>query len=744
MKRLSLAALSLTVLLAACQQQSTVVNPRPPVTSSPTQAGGIPTPDIDPARIILDPNSGAQYVSDQLVVGLGGLDSTTLAAQLGATVIDRLPQLDAVVLHLSDGSALQKARQLNEEGRVTFAAPQQIMQMEPYTKSIREPALSPLAVNQVFDALPQYALDSEHLNAKAAWDAGFTGRGVTVGVIDDPVDVSHPDLRANWAGKAYDPKADKTYTTVQSWLDAIDAFGSVPMPVDNQVDENIEHGTAVTSTIAAARDGRGVVGVAPDAKYLTAAMFQPGSVGSAGVAKAILWMVDNGAKVLNNSWGGAGFDPLIKAAMDYALERNVTVVVSAGNESREYYQRPALFAGVIPSAALAVNNTKASFSSFGRHISVAAPGTDILMASPLFINDDGTRKSGATPPDGSGYVLMSGTSFSGPYTAATAALILGAHPELDPYQVRRLMEETADGSVGENPNGFDRGTGYGRIQLGELAQRLQSGPMPAKGGALKVLVQFKKTDGTFVTQTQPSDVIIEKDGENGAIYGAQTNAKGLVQFAAMAPGTYTLRVGGPDLKADTALKERGSYTGKVTITSGTTLADAEPIVVTLDKGFYEPPPPVVDPYEPNDSLETATQISIGMRTQPALIYRESCSSSCTPVNGDVDFYKFSGTAGQTVEVALFDKYHPTEKIGNMWGVIYIRDSTGNLLKDSAGKVIQPGIVDNKFTVKLPTDGTYYLQAGTYLHLNPTQGEKPYTGGFTNSKDNKYFIELKLK
>ena len=86
MKRLSLAALSLTVLLAACQQQSTVVNPRPPVTSSPTQAGGIPTPDIDSARIILDPNSGAQYVSDQLVVGLGGLDSTTLAAQLGIVV----------------------------------------------------------------------------------------------------------------------------------------------------------------------------------------------------------------------------------------------------------------------------------------------------------------------------------------------------------------------------------------------------------------------------------------------------------------------------------------------------------------------------------------------------------------------------------------------------------------------------------------------------------------------------------
>lgn len=743
MKRLSLAALSLTLLLAACQQPAvSTPTATQPASTAPAPAGTQPTPAIDPSRVVTDPSSGNKYVSNQLVVALDGLNAEALAARLGGRVIDRIPQLDVAVFELPGDDALATARLLGEEGRVRFAAPQQVQEMEPYTRrdaGAELSALRPQSVNQVFDELPQYALDSEHLNAKAAWDAGYTGQGVTVGVIDDPVDVSHPDLRPNWGGKAYDPKADKVYTTVQSWIDAIDAFGTVTQPVDNKVDTNIDHGTAVTSTIAAARDGKGVVGVAPDARYFTAAMFQPGSVGSAGVAKAILWMTDNGAKVINNSWGGAGYDPLIKLAMDYALARNVTVVVSAGNESREYYQRPSLYAGMIPSAALAINNTKASFSTFGRHISVAAPGSDVLMTVPLFINADGTRKSGVTPPGGSGYALMSGTSFSGPYTSGTAALILGARPDLDPYQVRRLMEETADGSIGENPNGFDKGTGYGRIDLGALTKRLQNGPMPEKGGALKIQVQFLKPDGTTTVLTQPSDVIIEKDGENGAIYGAQTDSKGQAQFLAMAPGEYTIRVGGPDLTADATATARGTYTGKVTITSGTTAATAETVTVTLDKGYVAP---VVDAYEPNDTMATAAPITVGTRTETSMLYKDTCASSCTAANGDVDYFKFEGKAGQKLNITIYDKYHPTAPIGNVWAVVYIRDASGVTLKDSLGKALKPNTLTNVLTATLPTDGTYYLQVGTYSHLNPTSGEQPYTGTFINSKANLFALEIK--
>lgn len=730
MKRFTLAAVGLTVLLAACQH----TNPSP--APQPIQTGQHPTPAADTGKIVTD-ELGQPYVSNQLVVALAGQDAQAVASRVGGRLIDQIPQLDVVVIELPQNNAREAARLLTDEGQVQFAEPQRIWQPEPYTKRAAGPEMGALSVNQVFDELPQYALDSEHLNAKPAWDEGYTGKGVLVGVIDDPVDISHPDLRPNWGGKAYDPKKDKAYDTVQGWIDAIDGFDGV---VDGKVDDSIEHGTAVASTIAAAKDGKGIVGVAPEVKFLPAAMFQPGSVGTAGVAKALLWLTDNGVHVINNSWGGAGYDPIIKMAMDYALARNVTIVVSAGNESREYYQRPALFAGVIPSAALAVNNDKAGFSTFGRHISVAAPGSDVLMTAPLFINEDGTRKTGVTPPDGSGYTLMSGTSFSGPYTSGVAALILQANPSLDPYQVRRLMEETADGSIGSNPNGFDRGTGYGRIDVGKLTERLKSGNMPEKGGTLRVQVQFKTPTGEATVIPQPSDVILEKDGgPDSPIYGAQTDAKGMANFLAMAPGEYTIRVGGPDLKENGGT-ERGTYVGKVTIQSGTTLKDAEIVTIILDKGYVAP---IVDTTEPNDSIETAAPIAFGERTPTALIYNEKCGASCPSADGDVDFYKFEGQAGKTIVLTIFDKYHPKEPIGNMWGVVYIRDAKGVTLKNSLGDAIKSGY-DNTLTVTLPQTGTYYLQVGTYSHLNPTKGEKPYKGTFVNAKTNKYILELQEK
>lgn len=287
-----------------------------------------------------------------------------------------------------------------------YAAAQLVQRREaPVTKD----QLGEQAAKQVFDQLPQYALDANHMNAQPAWDAGYTGKGVKVAVIDDPADISHPDLRPNWAGKAFDPATNTTYTSVQSWIDWLDRLDG---KFDQKVNESIDHGTAVASTISSAKDGKGIVGVAPDSKFLPAAIFQPGYVGDYLVARSVIWSVNQGAQVLNNSWGGLGYSPLVKQALDYALERNVTVVVSAGNSYREEWRNPAQLPGVIASAALDINNEKSGFSTYGRHISVAAPGVDVLLASALFINEDGTRKSGYTAEGGSGYQLISGTSFS--------------------------------------------------------------------------------------------------------------------------------------------------------------------------------------------------------------------------------------------------------------------------------------------------------------------------------------------
>ena len=67
----------------------------------------------------------------------------------------------------------------------------------------------------------------------------------------------------------------------------------------------------------------------------------------------------------------------------------------------------------------------------------------------------------------------------------------------------------------------------------------------------------------------------------------------------------------------------------------------------------------------------------------------------------------------------------------------IRDS-------SIGNPLKPNILTNVLSVTLPTDGTYYLQAGTNSHLSPTKGEQPYTGLFSNSRNNLYALEIKAQ
>ncbi|MCH1927786.1 S8 family serine peptidase, partial [Shewanella sp. C31] len=91
-----------------------------------------------------------------------------------------------------------------------------------------------------------------------------------------------------------------------------------------------------------------------------------------------------------------------KEAFDYALANGVVVVASAGNSYKDEVRTPAGYPGIIASAAADGNRNKTSFSTYGRHISSAAPGLDVLLANPTWL--------------GGGYGLISGTSFSGPYT----------------------------------------------------------------------------------------------------------------------------------------------------------------------------------------------------------------------------------------------------------------------------------------------------------------------------------------
>lgn len=549
MKRYPLIGLvGLAATLAACSG---------PVSQTP-RPGGPGTPVT---------NEGLRYFQGQVVVGYQDDGALREAVRrLGAVEMERIPELRAALLQVR-GDALEASRSLEGLPGIRYAEPHLAQVTPPKDDPVERPssALHTLGnpPDQILDGLPQYALDPRHLAAEEAWDRGFEGEGVVVAIIDDAADVTHPDLAQNWAGLAYDPVTNTTYRDRQGWLGFI---GNNP---------NIYHGTFVASAVSALRNGEGIAGLAPRAKFLPVAIFQPNYVGDFPTARGIVWAVNAGAQVLNNSWGGLGYGHLVKEAFDYALARGVVVVASAGNSFKDEVRTPAGYPGIIASAAADGNRNKTRFSTFGRHISSAAPGLDVLLANPTWL--------------GGGYGLISGTSFSGPYTAAAAALVKAVCPGATPYQVRRALETTTwEGQ-------FSREKGWGHLHAGQLAELLSRGcgALPPPGSVVKVEVEYFHEGVTYPGRS--ADVILRGRGlrpgdptDPTPVYWARTNAQGEAWFYEIAPGEYEIYVAGADLVLTGGQpEERGTFVGTLTATPGSSPINPDFKRVRLNA----PPPP---------------------------------------------------------------------------------------------------------------------------------------------------------
>ena len=169
--------------------------------------------------------------------------------------------------------------------------------------------------------------------------------------------------------------------------------------------------------------------------------------------------------VENLSLGGPGYAQQIKDAVDFALQSGVLVIASSGNDGKSTVLFPAGYPGVMAVGASTPANGRATFSTYGPHLSVIAPGVDIYSTIP-----------------GASYTLMSGTSMAAPHVAGVAALILALSPGLTPTQVRSQIERTAT-HLGSSA--FDPQFGWGLVNaaaaLGALA--------PNNYGQVQITVQ---------------------------------------------------------------------------------------------------------------------------------------------------------------------------------------------------------------------------------------------------------------
>ena len=252
------------------------------------------------------------------------------------------------------------------------------------------------------------------------------GAGVTVAVIDSGSG-PHPDLDANM-------EVGRTI------IDSIESAG-----MRDVSDEG--HGTHVAGIIAAAADnGVGGAGVAPQVRILPIRTLEPNGEGTArDVSKAVRFAVDAGAKVINLSLGrNSEYTPLT-SAIQYAVDRNVLVVAAAGNYGADSGPVwPAASDLTLAVTAVDRTNNVTSFDQRGDYIDLAAPGTSILSTAR---ND---------------YAFQSGTSMAAAFVSGAAALLFAAQPSITAAQVRDILQRTAT-DIGSP--GRDTTFGYGLVNL---------------------------------------------------------------------------------------------------------------------------------------------------------------------------------------------------------------------------------------------------------------------------------------
>ena len=224
------------------------------------------------------------------------------------------------------------------------------------------------------------------------------------------------------------------------------------------------HGTFVAGVIGAAADnGVGVAGIAFPAPLVVAKVVDAdGELPLDAEVAAIKWAADQGAKVINLSFGGVRdpfdtkrdtYSPLEQNAIDYAVRKGAVVVAAVGNGPQSprtpwpYAHYPAALPHVLGVSAVTETGAVPPFSNRDAvYNDIAAPGQNILSTVPRSMTADrpSCPDQGYSPCGTPEFRDSVGTSFAAPQVAAAAALVLSVRPDLRPEQVTALLERTAD------------------------------------------------------------------------------------------------------------------------------------------------------------------------------------------------------------------------------------------------------------------------------------------------------------
>ena len=356
----------------------------------------------------------------QLVVKLKGRtlpQSLLRQTKGGPRVTGKIQQLRTLVVDLAPGmNPAHALAELRKDAAVAYAEPAQLVELE---KEINDPK-----------AGDQYSL--KVTSTDLAWDVQEGDIKTVVAIVDSGIDMGHPDLKN---------KLVDTSNVLDNDKNARDDHG---------------HGTHCAGIAAAiSNNNEGIAGVAPGVGLMAVKVLDARGRGSdATIAQGVVYAADNGAKVISMSLGLYKRSKVLEDALQYAQDKDVLLVASAGNNNAENDpvskpHLPSTHPGVVEVAATDDRDQKARFSNWGKTVSVAAPGVQILSTLPTY--SVGRDRN---------YGLMSGTSMAAPFVAGLAGLVRSQYPNLTQAQVKAKIEAASD-DLGNK--GFDLQFGHGRV-----------------------------------------------------------------------------------------------------------------------------------------------------------------------------------------------------------------------------------------------------------------------------------------
>ncbi len=383
---------------------------------------------------VADHGAGRAATSQYIVGFRAGVAASTRASVAAAHAAHVLParlgQIRAELV-ITDAAG---ARSLAADPRVRYVEPNGLLHADSLPSSPTDPLFNQLwglrNTGQTVNGTAGTA--GADIGAVQAWQHGTGSSSVIVADIDSGMLTSHPDLAANvWVNPGENCtgcRSDGVDNDGNGYVDDWQGWDFVNE--DNRPDDQAGHGTHTAGTIGATGDnGIGVIGVDPHVSLMPLKFISANGTGTnADAIQAILYAADNGARVINSSWGGGSYSQALTDAIAQADAHGVLYVASAGNSASDaaFYPAATDLPNVISTAATDQTDDLAWFSTFGDTVDLAAPGQETLS----------TITSG-------GYGYASGTSMAAPHVTGSAALLFSQHPSATPETIKALLFATA-------------------------------------------------------------------------------------------------------------------------------------------------------------------------------------------------------------------------------------------------------------------------------------------------------------